>query len=155
MNRPVEDLMPSLPKFALVFLALLFASTWSEAAETKLRPSGTVDIVQTQAGYYLTVGAGKGVLHIAGRNYPFKINGLGFGGTGFASIKATGKVYNLKSRRQFAGRYTATRTGFVVGKTSRGKMWLKNSNGVYLELSVERNGLMLTFGVDDLTITMK
>jgi hypothetical protein len=34
-------------------------------------------------------------------------------------------------------------------------MWLKNSSGVYLELSVERNGLMLTFGVDDLTITMK
>jgi hypothetical protein len=34
-------------------------------------------------------------------------------------------------------------------------MWLKNSNGVHLELSVERNGLMLAFGVDDLTITMK
>jgi hypothetical protein len=82
-------------------------------------------------------------------------SGLGFGGTGFASIKATGTVYNLKSWRQFAGRYTATRTGFVVGKTSRGKMWLKNSNGVQLQLSVERNGLMLTFGVDDLTITMK
>ena len=72
-----------------------------------------------------------------------------------AAFKATGKVYNLKSRRQFAGRYTAKRTGFVVGKTSRGKMWLKNSNGVYLELTVERSGLMLTFGVDDLTITMK
>jgi hypothetical protein len=142
-------------RFAFAFLAFLFASTWSEAAETKLRPSGTVEISQRQAGYYLTVGMGKGVLHIGGRSYPFKINGLGFGGTGFASIKATGKVYNLKSRRQFAGRYTATRTGFVVGKTSRGKMWLKNANGVYLELSVERNGLMLTFGVDDLTITMK
>jgi len=147
--------MPPFPKFAFAFLAFLFASTWSEAAEIKLRPSGTVDIVQRQAGYYLTIGTGRGVLHIGGHSYPFKINGLGFGGTGFASIKATGTVYNLKSRRQFAGRYTATRTGFVVGKTSRGKMWLKNSNGVYMELSVERNGLMLTFGVDDLTITMK
>ena len=142
-------------KFAFVSIAFLFASTWSEAAETKLRPSGSVDIVQRQAGYYLTIGTGKGVLHFGGHDYPFKIAGLGFGGTGFASIKATGKVYNLKSRRQFAGRYTATRTGFVVGKTSRGKVWMKNSNGVYLELSVERNGLMLTFGVDDLTITMK
>lgn len=142
-------------KLAFALLVLLFASTWSVAAEKKLRPSGTVEIEQRQAGYYLTVGAGKGVLHIGGRSYPFKINGLGFGGTGFASIKATGKVYNLKSRRQFAGRYTATRTGFVIGKTSRGKMRLKNANGVHLELTVERNGLMLTFGVDDLTITMK
>ena len=147
--------MPPFLKFALIVFAALFSSTWTEAAEVKLRPSATVDIIQRQAGYYLTVGVGKGVLHIGGRNYPFKINGLGFGGTGFASIKATGTVYNLKSRRHFAGRYTATRTGFVVGKTSRGKLWLKNSNGVYLELSVERNGLMLTFGVDDLTITMK
>jgi len=146
--------MPVFPKVAFAVLAFLFASTWAEAAE-KLRPSGTVEIVQRQAGYYLTVGKGHGVLHIGGRSYPFKIAGLGFGGTGFASIKATGKVYNLKSRRQFAGRYTATRTGFVIGKTSRGKMWLKNANGVHLELSVERNGLMLTFGVDDLTITMK
>lgn len=140
---------------AFVFLAFLFASTWAEAAEKKLRPSGTVEIVQRQAGYYLTIGSGTGVLRIGGRDYPFKISGLGFGGTGFASIKATGKVYNLKSRRHFAGRYTATRTGFVIGKTSRGKMWLKNANGVQLELSVERNGLMLTFGIDDLTITMK
>ena len=147
--------MPLFTRFALAVLALLFASTWSQAAETKLRPSGTVDIVQRQVGYYLTMGKGTGVLHFGGRDYPFKIAGLGFGGTGFASIKATGKVYNLKSRRQFAGRYTATRTGFVVGKTSRGKMWLKNSNGVQLELTVERNGLMLTFGVDDLTVTMK
>lgn len=147
--------MRNFSRFALAVLALLFASTWSEAAEKKLRPSGTVEMSQTQAGYYLTIGKGKGVLHIGGRNYPFVIAGLGFGGTGFASIKATGTVYNLKSRRQFAGRYTATRTGFVVGKTSRGKMWLKNSNGVYLELSVERSGLMLTFGVDDLTVTMK
>lgn len=147
--------MPNFLKFAFVFLAFLVASTWSEAAETKLRPSGTVDIVQRQAGYYLTIGTGKGVLHFGGHDYPFKIAGLGFGGTGFASIKATGKVYNLKSRRQFAGRYTATRTGFVVGKTSRGKVRMKNSNGVTLELTVERDGLMLTFGVDDLTITMK
>lgn len=147
--------MPHFSRFALAILAFLFAPTGSEASDVKLRPSGTVDIVQHQAGYYLTIGTGKGVLHIGGHNYPFKINGLGFGGTGFASIKATGKVYNLKSRRQFAGRYTAKRTGFVVGKTSRGKIWLKNANGVYLELSVERSGLMLTFGVDDLTITMK
>jgi hypothetical protein len=152
---PAEDFMPPFSRFAFAFLAFLVAATGSEAADKKLRPSGTVDIVQRQAGYYLTLGMGKGVLHLGGRSYPFKINGLGFGGTGFASIKATGKVYNLKSRRQFAGRYTATRTGFVVGKTSRGKMWLKNANGVYLELSVERNGLMLSFGVDDLTITMK
>jgi hypothetical protein len=147
--------MRSFAKFAFVFLAFLVTSTWSEAADKKLRPSGTVDFVQRQAGYYLTIGTGSGVLHVGGRNYPFKIAGLGLGGTGFASIKATGKVYNLKSRRQFAGKYTAKRTGFVVGKTSRGKLWLKNANGVYLELSVERNGLMLTFGVDDLTITMK
>ena len=147
--------MPALARFAFAFLAFLFMSIWSQAAENKLRPSGTVDIVQRQAGYYLTIGSGNGVLHIGGHDYPFKISGLGFGGTGFASIKATGTVYNLKSRRKFAGRYTATRTGFVIGKTSRGKMWLKNADGVYLELSVERNGLMLTFGVDDLTITMK
>jgi hypothetical protein len=147
--------MPRFFRFALVFLAFLFVSSASQAAETKLRPSGTVDIVQSQAGYYLTIGSGKGVLHFGGRDYPFKIAGLGFGGTGFASIKATGTVYNLKSRRQFAGRYTATRTGFVVGKTSRGKVRMKNSNGVVLELTVERNGLMLTFGVDDLTVTMK
>jgi hypothetical protein len=147
--------MPNLFRLFVVLLAVLSMSGWPASAETRLRPSGTVEIVQSQAGYYLTIGSGKGVLHLGGRDYPFKIAGLGFGGTGFASIKATGTVYNLKSRRQFAGRYTATRTGFVVGKASRGKIRMKNANGVVLELSVERNGLMLTFGVDDLTITMK
>lgn len=147
--------MPDFLRFSFVSLACIFLATLAEAAETKLRPSGTVDIIQRQAGYYLTIGTGKGVLHYGGRDYPFKIAGLGLGGTGFASIKATGKVYNLKSKRQFAGRYTATRTGFVVGKNSRGKVRMKNSNGVTLELKVERDGLMLTFGVDDLTITME
>jgi len=79
----------------------------------------------------------------------------GAGGGGLSSLKATGTVYNLRALQQFPGRHVAARTGAVIGKASFGNVWLKNQNGVFMELRARRTGLTLSTGVDGIVITMK
>ena len=80
---------------------------------------------------------------------------LGVGGAGISSVKASGTVYNLPAPRYFAGRYVSLRTGLVVGDKGFGKVWLKNSNGVVMELKARRKGLMLSTGLDGFVVTLK
>jgi hypothetical protein len=148
--------MRSTPKLLLATLALLmFAGSFAQAAEKKLHPSGSVVIDQGQAGYIVTAGFGGGTLRTGGHSYAFRLGGLGIGGVGISSIKARGTVYNLGAVRNFPGQYVALRTGGVLINKSIGKLWLKNSNGVVMELKVQRKGLMLSTGVDGVVVTMK
>lgn len=137
------------------FACLLLAMAAAQAASPPLRRSGTVVIDQGQAGYIVTAGFGGGVLRMGGRSYPFKIGGLGVGGVGVSSVKASGTVYNLRALQYFPGRYVSLRTGLVVGNKGFGKVWLKNSNGVVMELRAIRKGLMLSTGLDGMVITFK
>ena len=119
------------------------------------RRSGTVVIDQGQAGFIVTAGYGGRVLKFNGKAYPFKIAGLGVGGIGASSVQARGIVYDLASVEKFPGTYIAARAGAVIGNRSAGKMWLKNENGVFMELAAKRKGLMLSLGADGVVITMK
>lgn len=142
-------------KAVFPLLAFLLLAPMAQAASPPLHRSGTVTIDQGQAGYIVTAGFGGGVLRMGGRSYPFKIGGLGLGGVGVSSVKASGIVYNLRAPRYFAGRYVSLRTGLVVADKGFGKIWLKNSNGVVMELKAQRKGLMLSTGLDGLVVTLK
>ena len=142
-------------KSAVTFLALLLLVSVAQAASPPLHRSGTVVIDQGQAGYIVTAGFGGGTLRTGGRSYPFKIGGLGVGGVGISSVKASGTVYNLPAPRYFAGRYVSLRTGMVIGNKGFGKVWLKNTNGVVTELRAQRKGLMLSTGLDGLVVTLE
>jgi hypothetical protein len=126
----------------------------SAAAAQDLVKTGTLQIEQVQVAFIGSGNLGGGALNFAGGSYRFKIGGLGVGGIGISKMTATGNVYNLKDVAYFPGAYLQLRTGVVVGDLSRGKLWLKNSNGVVLELWTERRGLALSLGGDAVYIDL-
>jgi hypothetical protein len=118
-----------------------------------LSDSGSVLIKQYQAAWIGSGTLGKGTLTHEGRSYAFRIGGLGFGGFGIAAIDAHGTVYNMPDLESFAGAYGNARIGATAADKGKGRLWLKNTNGVVLKLWTEMKGLALTGGVDGIVIT--
>ena len=135
------------------FAAAALSSAPSIAAD-ELKKSGTVRIEQVQVAFIGSGNLGGGTLQFGGKAYDFTIGGLGIGGIGLSKITATGTVYNLRELAHFPGAYAQGRVGFAVGDTSAGKLWLKNSHGVVLELKAEREGLALALGGDAIYIDL-
>jgi hypothetical protein len=131
----------------VVGLALALVLAGSAAGED-LKKSGTVRIEQVQVAFIGSGNLGGGTLKFGGKTYDFTIGGLGIGGFGVSKITATGTVYNLKDRSDFAGTYGQARYGIAVGSASTGELWLKNTRGVVLQLKAERQGLALSLGGD-------
>src|SRR6516225_6954477 len=86
-----------------ILLCLLSASVVAQEAPPK--PSGTVTISQVQVAFIGSGSGGGGTLHFQGRNYPFKLGGLGIGGIGVSHLDATGTVYDLRQIEDFEGVY--------------------------------------------------
>ena len=115
---------------------------------------GTVDMKEVQAAYIGSGAAGNGTLTFQGKDYPFKVGGVGIGGIGLSTVDATGDVYNLRDLAQFPGTYGQARYGFAIGKSSAGDLWMQNEAGVILHLKAKRTGLILSLGGDAVVITM-
>jgi hypothetical protein len=113
-----------------------------------LKKSGTVRIEQVQIAFIGSGNLGGGTLKFNGKSYSFTVGGLGIGGFGVSKMVATGNVYNLKDAAHFPGSYVQGRYGLAIGDTSTGKLWLKNKNGVVIELEADRTGLALSLGGD-------
>ena len=129
---------------------LLSASVVAQEAPPK--PSGTVTISQVQVAFIGSGSEGGGTLHFQGRNYPFKLGGLGIGGIGVSHLDATGTVYDLRRVEDFEGVYGQARVGWAAGAQGKGQMWLKNPNGVYIHLRTQRKGLSLNLGADGMVV---
>ena len=71
-----------------------------------------------------------------------------------SKITATGTVYNLDKLAYFPGAYVQGRYGMAIGDVSPGKLWLKNSHGVVMELHADRKGLALSLGGDAIYIDL-
>ena len=141
---------------AAVCLALANASLASDTAPPPvLHLSGTLDIDQTRVSFVVSGNGGGGTLHYRGKNYPFAIGGLGIGGIGVTKLVATGNVYNLTDPEKFTGMYAEARTGYAIGDQGKGKLWLKNGDGVVLELKGKGKGVGLSLGADAVHISYK
>ncbi|MBV8096266.1 MAG: hypothetical protein JOY71_10400 [Acetobacteraceae bacterium] len=144
--------------FAAAMLGLAACSQQTPGPYTQYQgmpPDGTVEMHEVQAAYIGNAGGGSGTLFYHGRTYPFRIAGLGVGGIGASTIDAKGDVYNLPNVTLFPGAYAQGSTGFVIGATSRGDLWLQNNSGVVMHLRAKREGLMLTLGGDAIVISMQ
>jgi hypothetical protein len=72
---------------------------------------------------------------------------------GGAKISATGTVYNLKDIGLFPGVYSEADAGVVGGKDSKSTaIWLRNTNGVILELHGKETGLAITGGANGVVV---
>jgi hypothetical protein len=128
------------------------AADESVIEESELVNGGTVEIKEYSVAFIGSGSLGKGTLVAGGASHPFRIGGLGIGGIGIASIDARGKVYNLNDLNDFPGAYGKARLGVAVADAGEGKLWLKNTNGVVLELWSEMAGLALSAGVDGIVV---
>ena len=127
---------------------VLLLSVGGSAIGEDLKKSGTVRIEQVQVAFIGSGNLGGGTLKFAGKSYSFTVGGLGIGGFGISKMVAVGNVYNLKDAAHFPGSYVQGRYGMAVGDASTGKLWLKNSHGVVIELEADRTGLALSLGGD-------
>ena len=118
-----------------------------------LAESGRIEIKQYSVAYIGSGTLGKGTLFFEGQTHPFRIGGLGIGGIGVASIDASGVVYDLHDLDSFTGAYGNARLGATAADKGKGRLWLKNTNGVVFNLVTEMKGLALTGGVDGIIIT--
>lgn len=138
---------------AFVVIFGMFAGAAMAAEET---PSGTVTLEQIEVSFIASAKTGGGVLTFQGKEYPFKVGGLGVGGIGVAKIDATGEVYRLKNVADFQGTYGGLRAGITVGKDmAQGGLWMENTKGVVMHLIPKRKGLALSLGADGILIELE
>ena len=120
--------------------------------EESLEASATIEINQYTVALGGSGTVGGGTLTYNGKDYPFKVTGLGYGGIGATAVDATGTVYNLPSLEDFPGTYGNARLGMTAGESGGGRLWLRDADGVVIKLESEMRGLALAGGVDGVLI---
>lgn len=117
--------------------------------------SGSVSIRQLQVAFIGSGAVGGGELKFGQRTYGITVAGLGVGGIGASTLRATGPVYGLRNINDFTGAYVQLREGWALGDEGRGRLWLRNANGVTLRLDTQRRGLQFSLGADGVLIGFK
>jgi len=141
----------------MTFVAACFLAVAPALAQEqpKGKPSASVTIQQIQVAYIGSAAMGGGMLNYGGKSYPLTVGGLGVGGIGASRLTASGTVYGLTRREDFAGAYVQVRKGWALGDQGKGTLWLRNSNGVTMKLNTQRKGLQLSLGADGVVIGFK
>lgn len=149
-------------KLAVLVVATVLGSLSSVGAETAApseRPTGlpaaSFSIQQVQVAFIASGAVGGGTLAYQGKSYPITVGGIGIGGFGASRLTASGAVYGLAKRTDFAGPYVQLRSGWALGDQGRGMLWLRNDKGVVMRLKSRRQGLQLTRGADGVLIGFK
>ena len=121
------------------------------AADDDLVKSGTLTLKGWQVSFIGSASKSTGVLTYKGKKRKFSLSGLGVGGFGVSTSEATGTVYNMKKVDDFIGTFLNLRSGVTVGEDEVVKdkvLWMKNDNGVTIELITDREGIQLNLGAD-------
>lgn len=134
----------------IVLAALALAPVTPANAET-----GSVRVTFTKAGFVVGLGAGRGILTVRGRRYPFSISGLGVGFTmGASTNQLVGKAMNLLDPSDIAGSYAAIGVGGAVAG-GVGSVQLRNERGVVLQLRGVKLGVEVSAAVGRVQVTME
>jgi hypothetical protein len=143
--------------FAAALVAACHFSETSVSAQERPTgpPAASVSIQQVQVAFIASGAVGGGTLAYHGKSYPITVGGIGIGGFGASRLTASGAVYGLEKRTDFAGAYVQLRSGWALGDQGRGMLWLRNDKGVVMRLKSRRQGLQLTLGADGVLIGFK
>lgn len=148
--------MPAIKSLLAGAAALMLVAAPALAQPRTLGPqTGTVRIEQISVAFLASGELGGGTLTWRGRTYPISVGGLGIGGIGASHVIASGRVYGLTDRADFAGAYVQLKEGWAVGRAGQGRLWLKNDKGVTISLDTRRRGLQATIGADGVVIAFK
>lgn len=123
--------------------ALGLALTAAQAKDNA--PDGTLRLSGGSAAAGVGINWGRGTLTYKGKHYPVEVKGLNVGDVGVTSVEASGKVYNLKSLRDFDGNYAGVTAGLTTGGGA-GAAAMKNQHGVTVELVSTTRGVEIALG---------
>jgi len=142
--------------YALIIVALIMgcASGGKDQKKAEMQPSGTIHLSEWEFMAILEGDFGHGTLAYNNRIYKFKLKGMGALGYGVQKLSAVGHVYHLKNIADFPGKYSEARGGITVVK-GVGGLYIRNDNGVVIELKTHAEGVALSVGVTGITIEME
>jgi len=142
--------------YLVVILALIMgcASGAKEQKKAEAQPSGTIHLEEWEFMAILEGDWGHGTLSYNDKIYKFKLTGMGALGYGVQKLSGVGHVYNLKNIADFPGKYSEARAGLTVVK-GMGGLYIRNDQGVVIELRTHAEGVALSVGVSGITIEME
>jgi len=139
---------------SILVLAMVLALSSLALATEEKKPDATLKLSEGQVGVGIGWSWGKGVLTYKGKEYPFKVEGLSVGDVGITKAEAEGKVYNLKKRTDFSGKYVAATAEATVA-VGAGATAMKNEKGVVIHLLPKTQGVNLKLAGEGVKLTLE
>ncbi|MDF7674855.1 hypothetical protein PT277_05895 [Acetobacteraceae bacterium ESL0709] len=132
------------------------AKTSDKPADKKeaAKPVGHIHFKTHSADLGVGYTWGEGTLTFHGKTHRFSISGGNIAALGFASIDASGDVFNLKHLHDFDGEYGSIAGEATVDEGVGGAL-VSNSNGVHLKITTSNRGARLAAGLQGLKFTLK
>ena len=142
--------------YMLMIIALIMgcASSGKAPKKAEVPPSGTIHFEEWQFMAILSGDFGHGTLAYNNKVYKFKLKGMGALGYGAQKLSAVGHVYHLNDIADFPGSYSEARAGLTVAK-GVGALYIRNDNGVVIEVKTHADGVALSVGVSGIGIEME
>lgn len=139
-----------------VLVAVVVAAPSARAQTDASPPLPTVadaTIILTARSAAVGVGFvwGAGTLTYRGESYPVRIDGMGIGVAGVASVTAHGAVYHLNQVEDLNGQYTALGAGLEAGRGAH-RLRMRNDKGVVIDFTAEGEGVQLGIGPRGITL---
>ena len=128
------------------------SSTRAQDADIPV-PDATVSMTGRLVAVGVGYGWGHGTLNYQGQGFTFCLRGLDVGDVGAVTINAQGVVFNLKSLKDFPGKYVAISTGAALIKGESGAL-LKNEHGVTMQLEAKEKGLRMNIAASGVRISL-
>jgi len=145
-------------KFFYIVMIIAFimgcASSGKEQKKAEVQPSGTIHLDEWQFMAIVSGQFGHGTLAYNNKIYKFKMKGMGALGYGVQKISGVGHVYHLNNIADFPGSYSEARAGLTVAK-GVGALYIRNDNGVVIELKTHAEGVALSVGASGIGIEME
>ena len=139
---------------SMLLVAVGSLAVFSAVMAADPAPSGTVKMSSKAIAIGIGVSWGDGTLTMAGKTYPFSIEGLSVADLGASNITTTGEVFNLKNVADFSGNYVSGEAGIAIAGGPTDTI-MKNENGVVLRLHGTQQGARLTLAAGGVKLKIK
>ena len=141
-----------------ILVALMVAMSVVMALSVTAAKQRKTDAVLELKGHAMGAGVGvtlgSGTLTYKGKTYPISVSGLDVADIGMSTITASGKIYSLKSLRDFEGNYAAIEAGATVGGGGSA-VTMRNQHGVKVDLTSTNQGAQLSLGAGGVRMSIQ
>ena len=117
--------------------------------------SGTMTLSAQGAAAGVGYTWGDGILTFHGHRYHFSVNGVSIADIGYSKVTGRGRVYHLRSVKDFSGTYAAATGQAAAGDSGIGGQILENASGVQIRIDQVSRGARLQGSVGGITLTLK